>query len=74
MKTVMTRKIFNHLKSANKTRDNKFELEKNTITNRAGSVKLKDLLPNKRKEDAENVLSESEKKIAFLTEKISENR
>ena len=74
MKTVMSKKIFNHLKSANKTRDNKFELEKNTITNRAGSVKLKDLLPNKKKEEVENTPNKRTKSIIIGNNIININK
>ena len=74
IKTVVSRKIFNHLKSANKTRNNKFELEKNTITNRAGSVKLKDLLPSKRKEDVENTPNKRSENIIIGNNIININK
>jgi hypothetical protein len=62
------------LKSANKTRNNKFELEKNTITNRAGSVKLKDLLPNKKKEEVENTPNKRTKSIIIGNNIININK
>jgi len=74
MKTVSSRKIFNHLKSANKARNNKFELEKNTITNRAGSVKLKDLLPSRKKEDVENTPNKNTESIIIGNNIININK
>lgn len=74
IKTVLSKKIFNHLKSANKTRNNKLELEKNTITNRAGSVKLKDLLPNRKKEEVGNTPNKRAENIIIGNNIININK
>ena len=52
-KKISPQKQMNMLKSANRRRNLTFELENNKINNRAGSVKLRELILRKRREEEE---------------------
>ena len=66
-------KNVNNLKSANRTRDNKFTLEKNELSERAGSVKLSELLKRIKNEKMGKTPKRKNDYIIIGNNKISIN-
>ena len=56
-KSISANPIIYNLKSANKIRNNRFELEKNELKIRAGSVKLSELLKRKKMKNLDKINS-----------------